>query len=193
MSLHVVIAGVEGMLAGVAVAAVLAFLLGRLLLRWLPPFTAWCWALLLFSVVAVGVLTLTPAYEVPPVIYAENRPDSCSTDYGGPSPDGFWIVGGGQRSLNVLVFVPAGMFLVLALARWRAARVLAPLGLVGLAAYSVAIELAQFEVARIDRACDVTDMVDNTLGATLGFVLGVVLALLVRPWRHAPPPTRRRG
>lgn len=181
------VAGVEGMLVGVAVAAVASFLLVLVLRRWLPPFTAWCWGLLLFSVVCVGVLTLTPAYAVPPVIYAENRPTSCSMDYGGPSPDGFWIVGGGQRFLNVLVFVPAGMFLVLALARWRAAWVLAPLGLLGLAAYSVAIEWAQFEVARIDRACDVTDMVDNTLGAVVGFAVGLLLALVVRPWRHRSP------
>lgn len=180
----VVLAGVEGMLVGVAAAAVASVLLVLVLRRWLPWFTAWCWGLLLFSVVSVGVLTLTPAYAVPPVIYAENRPDSCSMDYGGPSPDGFWIVGGGQRFLNVLVFAPAGMFLVLALARWRAAWVLAPLGLVALVLYSVGIEWAQFEVARIDRACDVTDMVDNTLGAGLGFAVGLLVALVVRPWRH---------
>lgn len=187
------IAGVEGMLVGVAVAAVASFVLGVALRRWLPPFTAWCWALLLFSVLSVGVLTLTPAYEVPPVIYAENRPTTCSTDYGGPSPDGFWIIGGGQRFLNVLVFVPAGMFLVLALARWRAAWLVAPLGLLGLFAYSVGIEWAQLEVARIDRACDVTDMVDNSVGAALGFVVGLVVALAVRPWRHRSVRPARRS
>ena len=41
---------------------------------------------------------------------------------------------------------------------------LVPLGLVGLAAYSVVIELIQLELARIDRACDVTDVVDNVSG-----------------------------
>lgn len=183
--LRVVLAGVEGMLVGVAVAALLCLALGLFLNRRLPAFTAWSWALLVFSVLAVGVLTLTPAYAVPSVIYAEDRPTSCSMDYGGPSPDGFWIMGGGQRFLNVLVFAPAGMFLVLALARWRAAWVLAPLGLVLLGAYSVAIEYAQFEVARIDRACDVTDMVDNTVGAAIGFVVGLLVVAVVRPWRHA--------
>jgi glycopeptide antibiotics resistance protein len=74
--------------------------------------------------------------------------------------------------------------LVLAAARWRAAWVLVPLGLAGLAAYSVAIEAIQLELARIDRACDVTDVIDNTTGAVLGVGVGIVLALVLRPWQH---------
>jgi glycopeptide antibiotics resistance protein len=62
--------------------------------------------------------------------------------------------------------------------------VVVPLGLVGLAAYSVAIELIQLELARIDRACDVTDVVDNVSGAGIGVVVGLVLVLVFRPWRH---------
>ena len=174
------------MLAGVTVSAAVSWLLLATLRTRLPRVTAWSLALFVFSVLCIGVLTLTPAYEVPDVIYAEDRPESCSTDYGGPSPDGFWLLGGGQRFLNSLVFFPAGLFLVVGLARWRAARWLAPLGLLGLAAYSVAIEVAQFEVARIDRACDVTDMVDNTVGAVAGFVVGLLVALVLRPWRHRP-------
>ena len=180
----VVLTGVEGMLVGVAVSGLVSLLLLAVLWRPLPPFTAWAWALFVFSVLAVGVLTLTPAYDVPSVIPVEDRPTSCSMDYGGPSPDGFWIIGGGQRFLNVLVFAPAGFFLVLALARWRAAWVLAPLGLVGLGAYSVTIEFLQLEVARIDRACDVTDMVDNSVGAAVGFLVALLLVPLFRPWRH---------
>ncbi len=57
------------------------------------------------------------------------------------------------------------MFLVLVLARWRAGWVLVPLGLGLLAAYSLAIEYTQLQVARIDRACDVTDIIDNVTGA----------------------------
>ena len=41
----------------------------------------------------------------------------------------------------------------------------------------------QLEVARIDRACDVTDFVDNVTGAVIGFVAGLLLAPLLRPWR----------
>lgn len=171
------------MLLGVAMTAVVTGLLGTGLRRRLPFVSAWAIAGFLFAVICIGVLTLTPAYEVPSVVLAEDRPASCSTEYGGPSPDGFWIVGGGQRLLNVAVFAPAGALLVLAVGRWRAGRVLAPLGLVALFAYSVAIEWAQLEVARIDRACDVTDMVDNSLGALVGFGVGLVLLVVLRPWR----------
>lgn len=174
------------MLAGVAVVAVVCLLLGLVLRRWVPEVSAWAIAGFVGAVGCIGVLTLTPAYAVPSVIAAEARPETCSFDYGGPSPDGFWIVGGGQRLLNLAVFVPAGALLVLACARWRAAYVLVPLGLVGLVGYSVAIEWLQFEVARIDRACDVTDMVDNSLGAVIGVGIGLLLAAVIRPWRHRP-------
>ena len=58
------------------------------------------------------------------------------------------------------------------------------MGLAGLAAYSAAIEKTQLELARIDRACDVTDIIDNVTGVLLGVGLGVVLALVFRPWRQ---------
>ena len=46
------------------------------------------------------------------------------------------------------------------------------------------IELVQLELARIDRACDVTDLVDNVVGAVIGFALGLVAAAVLRPWRR---------
>jgi glycopeptide antibiotics resistance protein len=61
--------------------------------------------------------------------------------------------------------------------------VLVPLGLALLAAYSLAIEVTQLQVARIDRACDVTDIIDNVTGAVLGVGLGLLLLPVVRPWR----------
>ena len=57
-----------------------------------------------------------------------------------------------------------------------------PLGLGLLAAYSAGIEWTQLELARIDRACDVTDVVDNVTGA-LGVAIGLVAAMTLRPWR----------
>lgn len=174
------------MLLGVGASALVCGLLGLALSRWLGAVTGWAWAGLLFTVLCIGVLTLVPAYQVPQVVPADQRPEQCSFDYGGPSPEGFWILGGGQRMLNAAVFVPAGAFLVLALARWRAAWVLAPLGLLGLVAFSVLIEWTQFELARIDRACDITDVVDNATGAALGFGVGLLLAGVLRPWRRAP-------
>lgn len=181
--------GIPTMLAEIGVVAAASLLLALVLRRFLPPFTAWSLAAFVAAVACIGVLTLTPAYEVPSVIAAEDRPTSCSFDYAGPSPEGFWIVGGDQRLLNLVVFIPAGALLVMGLARWRAARVLVPLGLLGLVAFSVAIEWLQLEVARIDRACDVTDMVDNSLGALVGVGLGLLVVAVVRPGRH----TRRRG
>lgn len=144
---------------------------------------AWAFAGLVWSLVVIALVTLLPAQGDPGVVYAEDRPGTCSFDLGGPAPDGFWIFAGGQRLLNMLIFAPSGALMVVAAARWRAGRVLVPLGLVLLAAYSIGIEGTQLALARLDRACDVTDVVDNVTGAALGAVMGVLLLPLLRPWR----------
>ena len=64
--------------------------------------------LFLWSLVVLGLITLLPANGAPGIVSAEGRLDHCSWDIGGPAPDGFWILAGGQRLLNTLVFVPAG-------------------------------------------------------------------------------------
>jgi glycopeptide antibiotics resistance protein len=61
--------------------------------------------------------------------------------------------------------------------------VLIPFGLAALAAYSLGIEETQLHVARIDRACDVTDIIDNVTGAVIGVGIGLLLLPLLRPWR----------
>src|SRR3546814_10672180 len=111
---------------------------------------------------------------------------TCSWDVGGPAPDGFWIFQSGQRTLNTVLFVPAGALLVLSVARWRAGWMLTPIGLALLAAYSAGIERAQLERARIDRACDVPDFVDNVPGAAIGVVIGPLLIVVFRQWRQEP-------
>lgn len=158
--------------------------------------TGWLWAvslgLFVWSLVVLGLITLLPANGAPGVVPAEDRLDYCSWDIGGPAPDGFWIVDGGQRLLNTLVFVPSGALLVLVAARWpRAAWVSVPVGFALLAGYSVLIELVQLALARLDRACDVTDMIDNITGAAIGILLGIGLALALRPWRKGTvrPPS----
>jgi glycopeptide antibiotics resistance protein len=83
-----------------------------------------------------------------------------------------------------VLFIPAAALLVVGASRWRIGWLLVPLGLVGLAAYSAIIELTQLELARIDRACDLTDVVDNVSGALIGVGIGLVLMVLFRPWRH---------
>jgi len=151
--------------------------------------TGWTWAvclgLLVWSLVGLGLITLLPANGAPGIVPAEDRLDYCSWDIGGPAPDGFWIVAGGQRLLNTLVFVPSGALLVLVAARWRrTAWVSVPVGFALLAGYSVLIELVQLALARLDRACDVTDVIDNITGAGIGILIGIALALVLRPWRR---------
>ena len=138
---------------------------------------------LVWSVVVIGLVTLVPAEGAPGIVYPAERLATCG-EVGGPSPDGFWVFTSGQRLLNTVLFVPSGVLLVLAAAsRPRIAAAAVPVGLALLAAYSVAIEYTQLAVARIDRACDLTDMVDNVSGAVLGVLLGIPLALVLRPWR----------
>src|SRR6478735_10633438 len=147
-------------------------LLCGLLALALRPRLGWLSALsiagFLWSIAVIGSITLIPANGAPGVVAAEGRLTTCSWDIGGPAPDGFWIFAGGQRTLNTLVFVPAGALLVLAVARWRAAWLLVPLGFAVLVGFSIGIEATQLGLARIDRACDVTDVIDNAIGAAIG-------------------------
>lgn len=178
------VGGIEVMLLGAALSGLVCLGIAVLLHPRLGWVTAVAIAGLLWSLAVVACLTLIPANGAPGIVSAEGRLTTCSWDIGGPAPDGFWIFSGGQRLLNTVAFVPSGALLVVAAARWRrAAVVTVPVGLVLLAAYSAAIERTQLELARIDRACDVTDVVDNVTGAVVGVLLGIVLALVLRPWR----------
>lgn len=172
------------MLLGAALSGLLCLLLASALRCRLGALTASTVALLVWSVVVIGLVTLIPANGAPGIVAAEDRLETCSWDIGGPAPDGFWIFSGGQRLLNAAVFVPSGALLVVAAARWRRrAWMTVPIGLAALAAYSVAIEATQLALARLDRACDVTDIVDNVTGAGAGAGLGLALAMILRPWR----------
>ena len=177
------IGGTGVMVLGALVAGGLAVLLALALRRRFGTATSTAVAGLLWSLTAIALVTLVPTRPDVGVVPAETRSESCSWDYGGPSGTTFEVLGLDQRTLNVLLFVPAGVFLVLAAGRWWSGLVLAPVGLALLAAYSLGIELTQLQVARIDRACDVTDLVDNVLGAGIGAAIGAVLLPVVRPWR----------
>jgi glycopeptide antibiotics resistance protein len=172
------------MLLGTLLSGLVCLLLAAGLRRRLGTVTGTALALLLWSLVVIALITLIPATGTPGWVPAETRMTTCSTDYGGPAPEGFWIFDGTQRLLNTVVFIPSGALLVLAAARWRSAWLTVPLGLGGLAAYSAAIEKTQLELARIDRACDVTDIIDNVTGAVVGVGIGIVLAIVLRPWRR---------
>lgn len=176
------------MALGAVLAGLVAALVAIALRRTVGTASAVSVAGLLWSLVAIALVTLVPTRADVGVVPAERRSESCSWDYGGPSGAAFEVLGLDQRTLNVLLFVPAGLFLVLAVGRWWVGLVLAPVGLAGLAAYSLAIELTQLQLARLDRACDVTDMVDNILGAAIGFAIGLALLPVVKPWRGRRPP-----
>lgn len=179
--------GTGVMLLGIGVAGLGCALLALFLVRPLGWVSALAIAGFVWSVVVIALVTLVPTSPDTGFVPAETRMTSCSWDIGGPAPEGFWILESGQRTLNTVLFVPSGVLLVLAVARWRLGWVLAPVGLLGLAAYSALIEKTQLELARIDRACDVTDVIDNATGAAFGAVLGVALVLVLRPWRHRRP------
>ena len=143
-------------------------------------------AALLWTVLVIGLVTLVPAEGAPGIVAAEGWLETCGP-VGGPAPDGFWIFTSGQRLLNTVLFVPSGLLLVVSAARLpRSAALLVLLGLGMLAAYSVGIEYTQLALARIDRACDLTDVVDNVTGAGVGVLAGLPVALALRPWRSRP-------
>jgi hypothetical protein len=183
------VGGVEVMLLGTLVSGLVCLALTLLVRRRLGWVAAVALGGLLWSLAVIACVTLIPANGAPGIVSAEGRLTTCSWDIGGPAPDGFWIFAGGQRLLNAVIFVPAGALLVVLAARWRGMAVLTvPAGLALLAAYSAGIEKTQLELARIDRACDVTDIIDNVTGAVVGVLLGIVLALVLRPWRPRLAP-----
>ena len=171
------------MLLGVLVAGALCVLLALAAQRSTSRLTAWSSAALVWSLVVIGLVTLVPAVGPTGLVPADEAQTTCSWDFGGPAPDGFWVFGGGQRLLNTALFAPAGFLLALTVGRggrwWLA---LPGLGL--LAAYSVGIERTQLGLARLDRACDVTDVFDNTLGAVVGCLVGLTVAVLVGLSHH---------
>src|SRR3954470_4695708 len=111
------VGGVGVMLALIAIAGLLCVGLALLLRPRVGTFSACSIAAFVWWLAVLATITLIPANGAPGVVPAEGRLTGCSWDYGGPAPEGFWIVAGGQRMLNALVFVPAGALLVLAVAR----------------------------------------------------------------------------
>ncbi len=178
------IGGVQSMVVGAVLSGLVLAGVALVAQRRTGWVAAWSWCGLLWWLVVIALVTLVPLYGIDYAVPAETRSETCSLDYGGPAPDGFWIFSGGQRLLNTALFAPAGALLVVAVSRWRVGWIAAPLGLLGLATYSLAIEMLQLGLARIDRACDVTDLVDNVVGSVIGFGLGLVASLVLRPWRR---------
>ena len=99
--------GRESMVAGAVVSArLLRRARDRRCDRSLGWFGAITWSGLLWWLIVIGLVTLVPLYGIDLAVPAEARSDTCSLDYGGPAPDGFWIFSGTQRLLNTALFVP---------------------------------------------------------------------------------------
>jgi hypothetical protein len=172
------IVGPTLMILGALVAAVLCAGAALATQRRVGAVRAWSLAGLVWSIVVIGLVTLVPANGPPGIIPADRAQTSCSFDYGGPAPDGFLFLAGGQRTLNAALFAPAGFCLAVAVAGRRTWWLVLP-GLLLLTGYSAGIERTQLELTRLGRACDITDVVDNVTGAVVGALVGLVLAGLL--------------
>ena len=124
--------------------------------------------LLLLSVAGIIALTLTPTIRL-----GDPKP---YCDIASLRPIGFdQLVSISDRSLNVLLFIPAGIALGL-LPRSRAKAVA-----IGIAALApLAIELTQAVATDLGRACEAIDVVDNLAGLAIGLVLAWLLTLAAR-------------
>lgn len=149
----------------------------------LAHWPVWTTAAMLQSAAVVGILVLGPAPG-----YAVTGPDGaamahCVRSLGDPSAwwQGLIATGDrGERVGNVLMFVPLGLFAVLAS---RRPVVVAVLGVLA----PGAIELSQVLIGG-GRDCAANDWLNNATGALLGVVAGAVVlrwraAILDRPYR----------
>jgi len=151
-----------------------ALLLGPLLARWWGT-TA------LIATAALGSLGGILAFTLGVRAITEDRREFVGSDFSWLTDSSVWrsaVDLDPSWLLNMLLFVPAGVFLTVALRRPVAV-------LVGLASMSFAIEAIQ-SLTRLGTA-DVRDLVANTIGAAVGVVLATVIVR--RRADDAPPLT----
>ncbi|WP_051055434.1 MULTISPECIES: VanZ family protein [Kitasatospora] len=103
----------------------------------------------------------------------------------GISSDLGFVFDATQGWMNILMFVPVGLFAVLALGR----PLLAAVGTVGLSALT---ETGQGLLPGIGRACDSGDFAANTVGGLLGVLAGCALGPALRRRTGADPGAGRR-
>ncbi|MFF1904999.1 VanZ family protein [Kitasatospora sp. NPDC058218] len=167
-----------GLFCSLVPAALLNQPVGRLLrAHWAVAF------LLLLALGGVVTLTLLPD---PPGALRELSREAvrhCALGGAGLRPPGEWLTSR-HADLNVALFAPVGLAAALAGTRRRAAAVL-----LGAAVLPFAVELAQYVVPAIGRACDAQDVWDNLLGLALGAAIG----LLAGPVARAGARSRRAG
>lgn len=134
-----------------------------------------------FALLAAGYLGVVGLITLGPTLW-RSRPTSRDYDVLSLAtwldPDTWVRIGSGEFIANVLLFVPLGMLLRLAIPRatWVTPLVLS-------AALSLGIEVLQMASPRVS---DPRDVVANTVGAVIGVVLaGVVVAVRSSAHRKA--------
>ena len=150
-----------------AVAVVLSVIVYRPVARLLraPNVVA---LLLLVSLGGIVALTLTPGG------FTFSPAEASTCDLRLVPPLGFdRLLSLGQRSLNVLLFVPLGV--CVGLLPWNRAKLAVTLAALAL---PFVVEGLQYAVPRLRHACVATDVIDNLTGLVVGFLIGAV-ALLV--------------
>ena len=149
-------------LSGIALALLpvvpVVGVLATLVMRRSGPGTRLVWGALAAWTAAIVLVTLTPGR----VSY---HPGVCAFFWSGTASD---LGSTDAKVLNVLMFVPLGLFAALLVRR-------TVLPLAGALLLSPAIELVQREVPSIRRACDLVDVLDNLGGAVAGAAIGLVL------------------
>ncbi|MFJ9947277.1 VanZ family protein [Kitasatospora sp. NPDC091207] len=167
-----------GLFCSLVPAALLNQPVGRLLrAHWAVAF------LLLLALGGVLTLTLLPDAQGPVRELSRAAVRHCALDGAGLRAPGGRLTSR-HTDLNVALFVPVGLAAALAGTRRRAAVVL-----LGAAALPFAVELAQYAVPAIGRACDARDVRDNLAGLALGAGIG----LLAGPLARAGARSRREG
>ena len=129
--------------------------------------------LLAGALVGASAVTMTPSSFLDPEVFGRGR-RSCAL---APSAVGWQaLVGDDQRLLNALLLVPAAALGVVVAARLRG-RAGAPL-LAGVVALPLLFEAVQWAFPDLNRACDVTDLVDNLTGVAAGLLVGAGVVAL---------------
>ncbi|MGV9268604.1 VanZ family protein [Kitasatospora sp. NPDC003701] len=158
-----------GLLCSLVPAALLNQPVGRLLrAHWAVAF------LLLLALGGVATLTLLPDARGPVRELSREAVRHCAFAGAGLRPPGEWLTSR-HADLNVALFAPVGLAAALAGTRRRAAAVL-----LGAAALPFAVELAQYAVPAIGRACSAQDVWDDLLGLALGAAVGLLAGPLAR-------------
>ncbi|MBP0452746.1 MULTISPECIES: VanZ family protein [unclassified Kitasatospora] len=167
-----------GLLCSLVPAALLNRPVGRLLrAHWAVAFV------LLLALGGVVTLSLLPDTQGPFWEYSRFAVRHCTLTGARLRPPGEWMTSR-QADLNILVFLPIGLAAALAGTKPRVVAVLAVA-----VALPFVVELAQYAVPAIGRACDMQDVADNLLGLALGAALG----LLAGPFARAGARSLRAG